>query len=42
MKQSDAEIDIRYAAVIAIRDGKMARGQEYSTYQEALVAAGLS
>ena len=41
MKQSDAEIDIRYAVLISIRDGKIARGREYSTYQEALKAAGL-
>ena len=42
MKGSDAEIDIRYAVVISIRDGKIARGREYSTRQEALEAAGLS
>jgi ketosteroid isomerase-like protein len=41
MKQSDAEIDIHYAVLISIRDGKIARGREYSTYQEALEAAGL-
>jgi ketosteroid isomerase-like protein len=42
MKGSDAEIDIRYAVVISIRDGKIASGREYSTHQEALEAAGLS
>jgi ketosteroid isomerase-like protein len=42
MKGSDAEIDIRYAVVISIRDGKIASGREYSTRQEALEAAGLS
>lgn len=42
MKGSDAEIDIRYAVVISIRDGKIARGREYSTREEALEAAGLS
>jgi ketosteroid isomerase-like protein len=42
MKGSDAEIDIRYAVVISIRDGKIASGREYSTHQEAREAAGLS
>jgi uncharacterized protein len=42
MKDSDAEIDIRYAAVISIRDGKIAGGQEYATREQALEAAGLS
>jgi ketosteroid isomerase-like protein len=42
MKGSDAEIDIPYAVVISIRDGKIARGREYSTREEALEAAGLS
>ena len=42
MKGSDAEIDIHYAVVISIRDGKIARGREYSTRREALEAAGLS
>ena len=42
MKDSDAEIDIRYAVVISVRDGKIARGREYSTRQEALEAVGLS
>jgi ketosteroid isomerase-like protein len=42
MKESDAEIDIRYAVVISVRDGKIAGGREYSTRQEALEAAGLS
>ena len=41
MKGSDAEIDLRYAVVISIRDGKVASGREYSTYQDALEAAGL-
>jgi uncharacterized protein len=42
MKDSDAEIDIRYAAVISIRDGKIAGGREYATREQALEAAGLS
>ena len=42
MKDSDAEIDIRYAAVISIRDGKIAGGREYTTREQALEAAGLS
>jgi ketosteroid isomerase-like protein len=42
MKDSDAEIDIRYAVVISIRDGKIARGREYATREQALEAAGLS
>ena len=42
MKGTDAEIDISYAVVISIRDGKIARGREYSTREEALEAAGLS
>ena len=42
MKGSAAEIDVRYAVVISIRDGKIARGREYSTRQEGLEAAGLS
>jgi uncharacterized protein len=42
MKGSDAEIDIRYAVVISIRDGKIASGREYATREEALEAAGLS
>jgi ketosteroid isomerase-like protein len=42
MKDSDAEIDIRYAAVVSIRDGKIAGGREYATREQALEAAGLS
>ena len=41
MKDSDAEIDIRYAVVISIRDGKIAGGREYATREQALEAAGL-
>jgi uncharacterized protein len=42
MKNSDAEIDVRYAVVISIRDGKIAGGREYATREQALEAAGLS
>ena len=42
MKDSDAEIDIRYAIVFTTRDGKIATGREYFTRKEALEAAGLS
>ena len=42
MKDSNAEIDIRYAIVFTIRDGKIATGREYFTREEALEAAGLS
>jgi uncharacterized protein len=41
MKDSDAEIDIRYAIVFTIRDGKIAQGREYFTREQALEAAGL-
>jgi ketosteroid isomerase-like protein len=41
MRDSDAEIDIRYAVVISIRDGKIVRGREYPNREEALEAAGL-
>ena len=42
MKDSDAEIDLRFAIVFTIRDGKIAAGREYFTREEALEAAGLS
>jgi len=41
MKGSDAEVDLRYAIVLSFRDGKIARGREYATREEALAAAGL-
>ena len=41
MKESEAEVDIRYAIVFSIRDGKIAAGREYLTREEALEAAGL-
>jgi uncharacterized protein len=42
MKESEAEVDLRYAIVLSIRDGKIAAGREYFTRSEALEAAGLS
>jgi ketosteroid isomerase-like protein len=40
-KLSGVEADLTYAAVYTIRDGKIARGREYATREEALEAAGL-
>ena len=42
MKDSDAEIDLRYAIIFTIRHGKIATGREYFTREEAFEAAGLS
>jgi ketosteroid isomerase-like protein len=42
MKDSDAEIDLRYAIVFTIRDGRIVAGREYFTREQALEAAGLS
>jgi ketosteroid isomerase-like protein len=41
-KLSGLETDLTYAAVYGIRDGRIARGREYPTRDEALEAAGLS
>ena len=41
-KLSGVETDLTYAAVHTIRDGKVARGREYWTKEQALEAAGLS
>ena len=41
-KQSGIETNLTYAVLTTIRDGKIARGREYSTREEALEAAGLS
>jgi ketosteroid isomerase-like protein len=41
-KQSGIETDMTYAVIYTIRDGKIARGREYMTRDEALEAAGLS
>jgi ketosteroid isomerase-like protein len=40
-KQSGVETDLTYAAIYTIRDGKIARGREYWTKEQALEAAGL-
>ena len=40
-KLSGVEIDLTYAALYTIRDGKIVRGREYWTRDEALEAAGL-
>jgi uncharacterized protein len=40
-KLSGVETDLTYAAVYTIRDGKIARGREYWTKEQALEAAGL-
>jgi ketosteroid isomerase-like protein len=39
---AEAELTLSYAVVCTIRDGKIARGREYWTREEALEAAGLS
>ena len=41
-KLSGVETDLTYAVVYTIRDGKIARGREYWTKEQALEAAGLS
>jgi ketosteroid isomerase-like protein len=41
-KQSGVETEVTYAVVYTVRDGKIARGREYWTRDEALEAAGLS
>ena len=40
-KRSGVETDLTYAALNTIRDGKIARGREYATREQALEAAGL-
>ena len=40
-KLSGVETDLTFAALYTIRDGKLARGREYWTKEEALEAAGL-
>jgi ketosteroid isomerase-like protein len=40
-KLSGVETDLTYAVVYTIRDGKIARGREFATREEALEAAGL-
>src|SRR3954451_12263687 len=41
-KLSGVETDLTFAVAYTIRDGKIARGREYWTREEALEAAGLS
>jgi uncharacterized protein len=41
-KLSGVETDLTYAVLYTFRDGKIARGREYWTRDEALEAAGLS
>jgi ketosteroid isomerase-like protein len=41
MKGSESQVDVRYAIVLEIRDGKIVSGREYFTREEALSAAGL-
>jgi uncharacterized protein len=41
-KLSGVATDLTYAALYTLRDGKIARGREYWTRDEALEAAGLS
>ena len=41
-KLSGVEVDLTFAALYTVRDGKVARGREYWTRDEALEAAGLS
>ena len=40
-KLSGIEIDIRYAGVSTVRDGKVVRGREYLSVEDALEAVGL-
>jgi ketosteroid isomerase-like protein len=40
-KLSGIETDETFGVVFTIRDGKIARGREYSTREQALEAAGL-
>jgi ketosteroid isomerase-like protein len=41
-KLSGVETDLTFATLYTIREGKIARGREYATRDEALEAAGLS
>ena len=41
-KLSGTEIDLRYAVVNTVRDGKVVRGREYLEVEEALEAVGLA
>ena len=41
-RASGVPAELRYAAVYTIRDGKIVRGREYLTMDDALRAAGLT
>jgi ketosteroid isomerase-like protein len=41
-RQSGVKVDTRFYEVYTVRDGKVARVDEYSEWEEALEAAGLS
>ena len=41
-KLSGTETDLRYAVVYTLRDGKVVRGREYLSVEEALAVVGLS
>jgi ketosteroid isomerase-like protein len=40
-KQGGVEVDLRYAVVYTIRDGKCVHGREYATREEALESVGM-
>jgi ketosteroid isomerase-like protein len=40
-KLSGVELDLRYAVVYTVRDGKVVRGREYLSVEDAVEAAGL-
>ena len=40
-KLSGTEIELRYAVVSTVRDGKVVRGREYLSVEDALEAVGL-
>ena len=40
-KLSGTEIDLRYAVVSTVRDGRVVRGREYLSVEDALEAVGL-
>lgn len=42
MKGSDAELGMKFAIVYTVSGGKVVRGREYATREEALAAAGLA
>ncbi len=41
MKDSEARVEMRLAIVQTVREGKIIRGREYATREEAIAAAGL-